>query len=244
MKGARGRQKVPARKGPASRARRSQEQRRRETQDAILRAAIDLLVEQGYARFSTIAVAAKAGVSRGARENYFRTKYDLIAAAWRAALVRATEQARTLAGRMNNSSDPIERFLRDSQSFFFSRGYVAMLELAVAARTDPALSRIFHLLFKEHRKSHDDIWIEALGRAGYARRDVEKFIGMTHYLLRGMALTSVWQLPTSGHHAVLEEWRRLAPSYLKSKRNNGSGRDLRVRPRPAGRGPPGRAETR
>ena len=77
-----------ATKAPA-RTRRTQEQRRRETKDKILRAAIELLVEKGYAGFSTIAVAARAGVSRGARENYFKTKYDLIEAAWGAALARA-----------------------------------------------------------------------------------------------------------------------------------------------------------
>lgn len=203
-----------SRAGPDRRAARTQDERRRTTQGAILTAAIELLVEQGYARFSTIAVARRAGVSRGARENYYRTKYELIAAAWRAALMRAKEHARKLA-RGKNASDPIDSFLRDSESFFLSHDYMAMLELSVAARTDPKLSRIFHALFEEHRESHDDIWVEALVKSGYDRARARAFIGMTNLMLRGMALTSVWQ--KAGFRSQLAQWRRLAPAMLADK---------------------------
>lgn len=192
--------------------RRTQEERRRATQAAILKAAIELLVDEGYARFSTIAVAKRARVSRGARENYYHTKYDLIAAAWRAALARAKQHARALA--KSSAAGSIDRFLRDSESFFLSRDYMAMLELQVAARTDETLSHIFHTLYKEHRKSHDDIWIDALCREGYARANVEAFVRTTNFLLRGMAMTSVWQVSKTGFRATLREWRALASSYL------------------------------
>jgi len=196
--------------------RRSQDERRRTTQEAILKAAIELLVEEGYAKFSTIAVAKRAGVSRGARENYYRTKYDLIAAAWRAALIRAKEHARHLAHRPD-AADPLDRFLSDSQSFFLSHDYMAMLELSVAARTEPAMSRIFHRLYKEHRQSHDDIWIETLIAAGYDSARVAAFIDMTNYLLRGLALTTVWQKNRRFARNALAEWRRTAPAILGPK---------------------------
>lgn len=221
----------------AGTTRRPQAERRRATQDAILRAAIDVLVEQGYARFSTIVVAKRAGVSRGARENYYRTKYDLIAAAWRAALVRAIAQASELA-RQAGSDDPLERFLQDSQSFFLGRDYMALLELSVAARTDRTLMRIFHRLYREHRKTHDEIWIDTLVQAGYRRPQVESFVEMTHYLLRGMALTAVWQPQRSAYAPGLEEWRRLAALALKRVRRpaaprGGSGAARRRRAKPA-----------
>jgi len=209
--------------------RRTQEQRRRATQDAILKAAIALLVDKGYAQFSTIAVAKRAGISRGARENYYRTKYDLIAAAWGAALMRAKEHARLLA-RRDNASGPIDRFLRDSQSFFLSRDYMAMLELSVAARTEPALSRIFYALYKEHRKSHDDIWIEALACDGYDRARIEAFVDMTNYLLRGLALTSVWQKRKQSFRAALDDWHRIASFYLAPRARRDEGYDGKKRP--------------
>jgi AcrR family transcriptional regulator len=201
---------------PQKPKRRTQDERRRATQEAILKAAITLLVEEGYAKFSTIAVAKRAGVSRGARENYYRTKYDLIAAAWRAALIRAQEHARRLA-RRTNAAQPLDRFLRDSQSFFLSHDYMAMLELGVAARTEPALSRIFNRLYKEYRHSHDDIWIETLTAAGYDPGRVATFVEMTNYLLRGLALTSVWRKDKKFARDALAEWRRTAPGHLGPK---------------------------
>jgi AcrR family transcriptional regulator len=211
--------KEPVKAGkPRQRPRRTQDQRRRETKDKILRAAIDLLVEKGYANFSTIAVAARAGVSRGARENYFRTKYDLIAAAWRAALDRAGQTSQGLASGVKNSSDPAGQFLESARSFFLSRDYVAMLELSIAARADARLARIFRSLFKDYRKRHDDIWIHALQQVGYQRRDIEKFVDLANSLLRGMALTAAWKLPPARAGSPLEELHRLAPLLLMPDR--------------------------
>ena len=63
--------------------RRTQEQRRHDTRNAVLNAAMKILVEDGYEKFTTTRVAKAAGVSRGAQENYFRTKNELIVAATR-----------------------------------------------------------------------------------------------------------------------------------------------------------------
>ena len=197
--------------------RRTQEERRRATQQAILQAAIDLLVEEGYARFSTIAVAQRAQVSRGARENYFPSKYDLIAAAWRAALIKAQEHAQALA-RDAGGGPAIDRFLRDSESFFLSRVYLALLELQMAARTDKKLAAIFHALYDEYRQSHDDIWIAALAQDGYSRARVRAFVRATQYMLRGMALTASGQGPQADFRAALREWRAMAPHYMEPAR--------------------------
>ena len=194
-------------------ARRTQDERRRGTQDAILKAAIDLLADEGYARFSTIAVAKRARVSRGARENYFPSKYDLIAAAWRAALIRAQEHAQELA-RDPAGGSAIDRFLRDCEAFFLSRDYLALLELQMAARTDKPLSAIFHGLYDEYRQSHDDIWIAALAKEGHPRARVRVFVRATQYMLRGMALTASGQAPQADFRAALREWRALAPHVL------------------------------
>lgn len=206
--------KTDARRRPGPRRRRTQEERRRATQDAILQAAIDLLVEEGYARFSTISVARRAGVSRGARENYYRTKYDLIAAAWHAALERAVQKSQGLASDIGLSPDPTGQFLSSARSFFLSRDYIAMLELSIAARTDRRLARIFHSLFRDYRKRHDEIWIRALEQVGYERRNIEKFIDLANCLLRGIALTATWKLQPSLNLTLYDELQRLAPLIL------------------------------
>src|SRR5262245_61566611 len=107
-------------KGPsqAPKTRQTQEQRRRSTKERVLNAALDILAEQGYARLTTTAVAARAGVSRGAQENYYRTKTDLIAAATAHAMDVATRQAARSAEAARGSPDPLRAFLADGRAFF------------------------------------------------------------------------------------------------------------------------------
>src|SRR5215470_12339258 len=119
--------------------RRTQEERRQATQAAVLAAALEVLIDDGNANFSAGAVAAHAGVSRGALERYFPTKNDLVVAVTQHAMDTAVAHARQLAAR--GGKHTIERFLLDSEHFFFSPVYRAMVELAIAAASDKALAK-------------------------------------------------------------------------------------------------------
>ncbi len=190
--------------------RQSQAQRRQNTQARVLSAALDILAEQGYARFTTTAVAARAGVSRGAQENYFRTKTDLIAAATSYAMDSATAQAAKSAQAARSAADPLQLFLDDGRAFFLSRSYRAMVELALAGRSEPSLSRIHRAAFIKFRKDLDRVWIRTLTEAGLPRPLVEDFVELTVYLLRGMALTELILPQRMSPAALMRKWHVLA----------------------------------
>ena len=198
-------------------SRRTQEQRRRETQKSVLEAAMTVLIHDGYEKFTTIRVAETAGISRGAQENYFRTKNDLIVAATRYTLMRAAEQARALASRNGPSSDPVERFLANSKSFFFSPTYLALMEIVAVARRNSELAKVNTPVVRQFRNILNTIWIDALCEAGYERASVKSFIKMTHYLLRGMAFASVFQPGRSEYSKMIDDWRRIASREMKRK---------------------------
>ena len=163
-------------------SRRTQLERRNETQAAILSAAINLLVEHGYAGFSASRVAARAGVSRGAQEHYFPKKNDLIAAATRYAMREAVEHAQLLARTASESTDPVAKFLKDSEHFFFRPVYRALIEIMIAARSDRALARVLNPIVLDARQTLNGIWIDTLGAAGYPRKNAQRFIELTHFL--------------------------------------------------------------
>lgn len=200
---------------PTRTTRRTQEERRHETREAVLKAAMTVLIEDGYEKFTTTRVAKAAGVSRGAQENYFRTKNDLIVAATRYTLMKAAEQARAMAARKARSADPIAAFLANSKSFCFSPTYLALMEMVTVSRRNPALAKVNTPVVREFRNALDKAWIDALCDAGYERRSVESFVKATHYLLRGMAFASVWQPPKSEYPAILEDWHRIGRQALK-----------------------------
>jgi AcrR family transcriptional regulator len=196
-------------------SRRTQEQRRHETRNAVLNAAMTILIEDGYEKFTTTRVAKAAGVSRGAQENYFRTKNELIVAATRYTLARAEDEARLLAARNAGSADPVETFLENSKSFYFSPTYLALLEIVAVSRRNPALSKVNTPVVRKFRNAVDAIWIDALCTAGYERRGVASFVKITHYLLRGMAFASVFQSRKSEFTELLEAWLRMGRRELK-----------------------------
>jgi AcrR family transcriptional regulator len=195
--------------------RRTQVERRNETQAAILSASIGLLAENGYAGFSASRVASRAGVSRGAQEHYFPKKNDLIEAATRHAMREAVEHARSLARTATRSTDPVAKFLTDSEHFFFRPVYRAMIEIMIAARSDRALARILNPIVLEARQVLNGIWIDTLDAAGYPRENAQRFIELTHYLLRGVFFVTSWLPYRIDRAEIIEIWRRLAPRILE-----------------------------
>jgi AcrR family transcriptional regulator len=179
-----------------------------------LSTALRILSEEGYAVFSASGVAARAGVSRGALEHYFPKKNDLIAAVTRHAMDEAVTHARLLAQSAGKSSDPIAKFLADSEHFFFRPVFRAMMEIMIAARSDRALARVINPIVVGARHDLNGIWTDTLDSAGYPRENAEQFIEITHYLLRGLFLVTNWLPYPVDRGAVVEIWRRLAPGLL------------------------------
>jgi AcrR family transcriptional regulator len=197
---------------------RTQVERRNETQYGILSAAIRILSEDGYAEFSASRVAARAGVSRGALEHYFPKRNDLIAAVTKHTMREAIEHARSLARASTGSSDPIGRFLKDSEHFFFKPIYRAMIEIMIAARSDRELARVIHPIAKDARHVLNGIWADTLDAAGYPRENAQRFIELTHYLVRGLFLVTNWLPYRIDRAGVLQMWQQLAPKILELDR--------------------------
>ena len=181
-----------------------------------MEASLRLLVERGYAKFSASRVATMAGVSRGAQEHYFRTKNDLIVATLRNAMDEAVAHARSLANDAGRSAEPIEKFLADSEHFFFSARYRALIEIMVAARSEPRLLRLWNPLVLAARTQLNQIWTDTLAAAGYKPNVARQFIELTQYLLRGLMLAETWLPYKTDRPGVIRAWRAIASVALES----------------------------
>src|SRR3954447_24481926 len=122
------------------RRRRSQADRRAATQAALLDAAIETLVEDGYAALTTRGVSERAGVSQGAQQHYFPTKTALV----QAAIGRVAPQLIPFligeAGTGDGERDSIEKLLDRMWEIHQMPPTRAAFELYNAARTDPELA--------------------------------------------------------------------------------------------------------
>jgi AcrR family transcriptional regulator len=162
---------------------RTQAERTAAMRTRLLEAAVDSLVELGYAGTTTQGIARRAGVSRGAQLHHFPTKESLVVAAVEYLVDK--RMAEILAAEVDT-----DRGIDVLADAFSGPLFYAALELWEAARTDSAL---FEAMVPLERKV-----TEAL-RHGSAevfgdRYDADTIeIGIE--LVRGLAVSALFRTP-------------------------------------------------
>jgi AcrR family transcriptional regulator len=199
--------------GPRSRSERSADSRL-----LILDAAVACLVADGYAGASTLAVQARAGVSRGRLLHHFPSRAELlVAAAEHVATTQLDEVGRRAAAVMHDEPTGRERVHRAIElmwATFQEPPFWAAIELWTAARTDPALRAA---LRGEERRLRaaiaavaDAIWgAEIAGAPLYADLCEVLFTSM-----RGVALVYAFEDRPAATDPHLGLWKRLAGRML------------------------------
>ncbi len=107
--------------------------------ERLLDATIDCLYELGYSGTTTIEVAARAGVSRGAQLHHFPTKEHLVTLSVRHLLARRLAEFRDAFAALPADADKYAGAVDIMWEKMSSRTCYAWLELVVAARTDVQL---------------------------------------------------------------------------------------------------------
>jgi len=171
----------------------SQPERRKRTQDRLLSAAIEILIERGYSNLTLDVVSRRAGVSRGAQTNYYPTKKDLLLATARQVINEGMPEPSPRLPKPLSPIDLLDAFIRESKRFFLSPRYTAMIELHVAGRHDPALATELELLQRKARQDMDNIWLDLFTATGASRKDAKHIVEMTDHFFRGVALLACMQ---------------------------------------------------
>jgi AcrR family transcriptional regulator len=187
------------------RARRTQAERREASRAALLDAAVDCLVEDGYAGLTTRRVAERAGVSQGTQMHYFPTKTTFLTEAIRhvsrqladEALARAVLPSRNERARTEAMLDELWRVHNEPV-------FLATLELWIAARTDEELRGEMRALERDLSRLRLESAAEIFpDRASDADFRVRLEIALTS--IRGLAMTRA----VVGARAVESRWRAM-----------------------------------
>ncbi len=194
----------------------SQRERRERTSERVLDAALELLLERGYANLRTGDIAERAGVSRGAQTHYFPTKQELAIAAAARAMARAIEEANAAADAVRDAKAEavLEAFVAHAEHFYFESSYPAMIDILMASRIDPAIAEGFRALIKRTRGELERIWHDALIRAGFSGEEVRVALTTTHAMLRGLAISGWWEDADWDRGPAVREWRALLARLL------------------------------
>jgi AcrR family transcriptional regulator len=181
------------------------------TRERLLLAAVDTLIDKGYAATTVAAVQARAGVSRGALLHHYPTKASLLLEAVEflaAAQVedldrRASDLAATAEGDLGQRT---QLWLDLMWSSFSSRLFTAVLELWIAARTEPEL-RAQLIPYERRLGARLRRVAQRLLGPDMDQAEAGRLFAMTLVYYRGLALSGLLDLTPKARRDLLAQWR-------------------------------------
>jgi AcrR family transcriptional regulator len=180
--------------------------RSRLTRERLLAASIDLLATQGWAATTVGAVAAAAGVSRGAAQHHFPTREDLITAALQEMVDQRLRNVREGGVDLPPAGPERTRYVaRMIVESYCSDLFKAAVHVWTAAVSDPALRE--RLLPLEAHMSREVLGIsaEALG-VDLADVRARRALQVTLDLARGLGLADVLSDDSVRREKIVDFW--------------------------------------
>lgn len=186
--------------------RRTQEERRTATRKRILDAAVESLLERGYAATTVAEVQERAGVARGTLLHHFPNRADIMAAAVsHIAEQRVARVERELAlipgaeARLTALVDLAWHHL-NSPMFF------AALELWVAARTEPDLRAALAPVERDVFARIHDSMLRAAGADSVDPR-LPTLVQFTIDMLTGLSVSTILSDDPGAREVLLRRWK-------------------------------------
>lgn len=180
-----------ARGGRPARARRTQEERRAETREALINAAIHVIAEIGYTATTTSMIAKRASVSRGALQYHFASKADLTVAIMEAIAtelnLRFDVSGLARAPLETRLAQMIEHYWQVFQGPMFRAGLSIWMALAgdrpLAARVEASMKHV--------RQGISSVWHELFRDVPCSTHELETVLHIVMAAMRGSAITFV-----------------------------------------------------
>jgi AcrR family transcriptional regulator len=192
-------------------ARRTQAERRATTRAALLDAALECLIEDGYAGLTTRKVADRAGVSQGTQMHYFPTRARFVAEAVRHLAFKLAAELReqdTMHPRTDRRR--LELLLDHTWEIHTGPVFQATMELWVAARTDAeireAMAEVARDVTRMIATGASELFPELM-----ARPRAGEVLDMGLAIMRGLAVLRF----TDDEADVERRWRRARGHLLE-----------------------------
>jgi AcrR family transcriptional regulator len=194
---------------------RTQQQRRDETRRALLDAAVESLIEVGFARTTTLEVQRRANASRGALLHHFPSKAELLVAAVDHLAEMRARELKVLAAELPTGQSRIDAVLELLWQCFSGTFFQVAMELRTAARTDDELRPV---LVAAERVLRDRIIAQSrvlFGGELAAHPGLERALDFTLLFMIGAAMTSVLHKDDAHRlRSLIDDFKTLFPAVL------------------------------
>ncbi|MEO6987778.1 MAG: TetR/AcrR family transcriptional regulator [Aquihabitans sp.] len=193
-----------------------QQDRSRVTRSALLEAAVECLVELGWAGSTVAVVAERAGVSRGAAQHHFPTREALFVAAVEHV---ASERREALRGASADGEgrDPTTREVVELVVDLYSGPmFQAALVLWTASASEPLLrEQVVPLEARIGRDAHRLV-VELLG-VDESIPGVREAVQVTLDLARGLGLSNLLTDDSRRRRGIVDQWSAMLDAAIHSQ---------------------------
>ena len=169
------------------RPRRTQAERSAETRRKLIEAATDVLCERGYGNATMLEIAKRAGVSRGASQHHFGTRYDL----FDAVAEQLTDKMRALTENLSGPDLSLEERVRIAIDFYWrlytSRTFNAILHIYLGSDDSGDKNQLHRSVANAYLGS-DQPWFEMFNDTSLPNKDLRALRRMVLATLRGLAV--------------------------------------------------------
>ncbi len=178
------------------------------TRDRIMRAALACIYEAGLQNTSTVDIAKRAKVSRGAMLHHYPSKRDLLIAAYSAHLRREIEQLRARAQDYASGAAALEDFIDYLWSRFSQDPFAITVDFIVTARTDSDLKEHLALARDGYDAALKDIWANFFVAQEPSDPAAMTEFSLTISLFRGLGLQLLMQNDPSISAELVDAWKQ------------------------------------
>ena|SRR5688572_4451044 len=207
--------------------RRTQAERSASTRTQLLDATLVCLEELGYGRTTTTEIARRAGVSRGAQLHHFPSKVELVTQAVEHLFERRHAEFLAAFERLPEGREVrLEAAIDLLWSMVKGPAFLAWLELAVAARTDPELAEPVGALTRRFVATVDATF-RRLFPGGAHNPFFEAAPRFAFAVLDGLALARLHHQDEAAAERVVDMLKRLAALVMPLVTGDASQGDTR-----------------
>lgn len=185
---------------PAAPKRRTQEERRQATREALLSAAVDVICEVGYASATTNMIADRAGVTRGAMQYHFASRDDLVLAVTDSVMTELNFRLDTARLSALPLEERVEALITQYRAAFSGHLFHAATQILLSARSDPALFARTRMHLKSAQDAINRTWHEIFPELRLSARDLAGLRRITMSAIRGYVVLELF--------GVAGAWRR------------------------------------
>lgn len=195
---------------------RTQEERTFATRARLVEATLDLLLSKGYAGTTTVDIAARAGLTRGALAHHYAGKDELVVEAFDRHLTIVTQEIRTYATLVRDGSLSLDDFIDRVWTIFSGRFFMLTLEEVTAARHNDFLRIRLVSRTRDFHDSLDAIWRQFFDETGLNPLEIEVMLNATLCLLRGMGVQTVLRDDPVYFRRLLRFWKSILKEQIKA----------------------------